>query len=266
MKVAIKKKREYSVSLKIKERYSTQYSDMGTTKIAIVSDIHANIIALKIFLDYLKKSFNASDILNLGDFIQIGPHPREVTEIILNDKRFINILGNNEVSILNRDPTTFDENEFSHQDWTIKQLGPDTVRKLGQLSKSNILTINEKKILMIHSRPYSTTAMPLLYHGKSLEEFVSDYDGYAADLILFGHTHIQAMIKLREDKTFINPGSLGCSKDSMVSFCLAEIDSDTISFSFKKIHYDSSKIKDDLVRLNVPARERILRIFFGIEL
>ena len=240
--------------------------NMKTKKIAIVSDIHANIYALNIFLKYLKNNFQVSDILNLGDFLQLGPHPKEVTEIILKDKRFINILGNNEISLLKRNPSAFPEDEYAHQDWTIEQLGPEIVSKLGQLSKSNILTINKKKIYMIHSRPYSTTAMPLLYGGKSLNDFIKDYDGIAVDYILFGHTHVQALIRYRGNKTFINPGSLGCSKESTVSFCLAEIDSETINFTFKKIRYDNSKLKDDFIKLGVPAAERILKVFYEIEM
>ena len=164
---------------------------MNTEKFAIVADIHANKYALQVFLDYLEEHFPATDILNLGDFVQIGPHPKEVTELVLDDRRFINILGNNETALLERDPTAFPEDEFAHQDWTIAQLGPDLVGKLGQLSKSNILKIQDKRILMIHSRPYSTTSMPLLYQGKSLEDFAKDYDGMGADYVLFGHTHIQ---------------------------------------------------------------------------
>lgn len=237
-----------------------------TKRIAIVSDIHANIYALNAFLEYLKKHFQVTDILNLGDFLQIGPYPREVTEIIFSDKRFINILGNNELSLLDRNPSSFPEDEYAHQDWTIKQIGPELMGKLSQISKSNILSINEKKLLMIHSRPYNTIEMPLLYQGKPLDDFTKDYDSMDVDYVLFGHTHLQAYINYWVRKTFINPGSLGCSKESIMSFCLAEIDSQDISFSFKNIHYDNSKLKDDYIRLGVPAAKRILSLFYGIEI
>ena len=238
---------------------------MKKEKFAIVSDIHANIYALNVFLEYLENSYQVTDILNLGDFVQIGPHPKEVTEIVLSDKRFINILGNNEIAILKRDPTVSSENDYAHQDWTIERLGPDLVNKLGQLSKSNILKLNEKKALMIHSRPFSTTSMPLLFQGKSLDDFAKDYDGMGVNYVFFGHTHSQAYINYQDDKIFINPGSLGCSKESLISFCVAEIDTVSITFSFKNIRYDDRKLVGDFVGLNVPCRERILQLFYGIE-
>jgi putative phosphoesterase len=237
---------------------------MNTEKYAIVADIHANKFALEVFLQYLDAHFPATDILNLGDFVQIGPHPKEVTELVLSDRRFISILGNNEIALLERDPTSFQEEEFAHQDWTIAQLGPDLVGKVGQLSKSNILKILDKKVLMIHSRPYSTTSMPLLYQAKSLDDFSKDYDGMGADYILFGHTHTQALLNHR-GKIFINPGSIGCSKESRVSFCLVEAGEEGITFTFKKIRYDDSRLFDDFSERKVPGASRILRLFYGVD-
>jgi len=44
------------------------------SKIAIISDIHANKYALNRFLLYIEENFQAEKILNLGDFIHIGLH------------------------------------------------------------------------------------------------------------------------------------------------------------------------------------------------
>jgi predicted phosphodiesterase len=196
--------------------------------------------------------------------VQIGPHPKEVTELVLTDRRFINILGNNETALLERDPTAFQDDEFAHQDWTIAQLGPDLVGKLGQLSKSNILKIKDKRMLMIHSRPYSTTSMPLIYQGKSLEDFAKDYDGMGADYILFGHTHIQTLLNIK-GKIFVNPGSVGCSRESVVSFCLAEVGEKGIDLTFKNIDYDESKLFNDFTEFKVPGANRIFKLFYGLE-
>ena len=60
------------------------------TKLAVISDIHANKYALESFLHYNEENFQADKILNLGDFVAIGPHPKEVVQAIFNDKRFEN--------------------------------------------------------------------------------------------------------------------------------------------------------------------------------
>ena len=66
-------------------------------KIAVVSDIHANKYALNVFMEFINKE-KITTILNLGDFVQIGPNPFEVSNVILNDNRFVNVLGNNETN------------------------------------------------------------------------------------------------------------------------------------------------------------------------
>ena len=73
---------------------------MDFDKVAIVSDIHANINALYTFIDYLNKH-SIERVFNLGDFISGGSHPCEVFDLIMNDKRFINIRGYAEESIYN---------------------------------------------------------------------------------------------------------------------------------------------------------------------
>lgn len=71
---------------------------MKNNKIIIISDIHANIYALNRLLDYAECE-KIKMILNCGDFLQIGPNPVEVYDIVMSDKRFINIIGNNEMSL-----------------------------------------------------------------------------------------------------------------------------------------------------------------------
>lgn len=44
-------------------------------RIALISDIHANIYALDVFMNYIDKECKVSQILNMGDYIQIGPNP-----------------------------------------------------------------------------------------------------------------------------------------------------------------------------------------------
>lgn len=87
-------------------------------KIAIVADIHANKYALCKFLKYIDNE-DIKCILNIGDFVQIGPNPYEVSFKVLNDIRFVNILGNNETSLFEIDETNPND-EIAHRLWTRK--------------------------------------------------------------------------------------------------------------------------------------------------
>lgn len=67
-------------------------------QICIISDIHSNIHSLRKFLNYIEDKHNIDYILNLGDFIQDGPNPCEVFDIVMNDKKFFMIHSNYEHS------------------------------------------------------------------------------------------------------------------------------------------------------------------------
>ena len=239
-------------------------------QIAVVADIHANKYALTKFLNYIEIELKVDYILNLGDFLQIGPHPKEVTEIILSDDRFINILGNNEIVITKKLNIETCKEEVQHRKWTEKHLGSVLLEKIQKIPTSRVLEINNMKIFMVHSRQLDNQFqnvwdLPLLYQGKPLDDFIKDYPDNA-EIILFGHTHEQLYLN-RKNKIFVNPGSLGCSiLPSTISFCIIETNTNGWNFLFKNLKYDESKLKSDYIRLKVPDRKFILNNFYGIDI
>jgi len=235
----------------------------GITKLAIISDIHANLYALNQFLQYIEERFPVDKILNLGDFVHIGPHPREVAKIIFSDNRFENIIGNNEMIVLGKHEKP--QRAESHSNWTIEQLGKDLMEKIQNIPTSKTLNINNKKVLMLHSHFYDTPGRSiqdnlLIYEGKTLEEFLNDYPK-EIDIVLVGHSHEQLYISWK-DKKIINPGSISITWEPRVSFCLIELDSQNINIEFKNIAYDTSKLKEDYIQRNVPHKEFLIKYFY----
>lgn len=233
---------------------------MNSERFIIVSDIHSNITALMRLLEYIE-DINPRIILNCGDFLQKGPYPKEVYDIVMNDKRFINILGNNDLELFQRNIRRFNEIDIEHQNWVIEQLGTERVEKLKELPLKQLVTIGGKKFLMTHSRLNSTTEMPLLFQGRSMEEYILDYEE-DCDYVILGHTHYQSFISYWKGKTILNPGSLGISKDNTINFIIANISENDIGFEFKKVKYNGELVKEDLRRLKVPDYEHIIKFFF----
>jgi len=230
-------------------------------RIAVVADIHANIHALQVFMDHINKECEVSKILNLGDFLQIGPNPVEVFDIVMNDKRFINIMGNNELVLFNRELMKFPKEEVEHQDWVIHKLGEERMDKLEKLPFKRIINIKNKKILMLHSRINSIIEFPILYEKKSLEEFIDDYDE-DVDYVLIGHTHLPLYATNWSLKNILNPGAFGCGKDGIVKFLIMEIDNELVNITYKQLRYDKQKVVDDFKSNNVPYGEKFCEIFY----
>ncbi len=225
-------------------------------KMAVVSDIHANKYALYYFLKYIEME-DIKCVLNLGDFVQIGPNPYEVSTKILNDTRFVNILGNNETSLFENYETKADS-EIAHRLWTKEQI-KENLEKIKKLPETRIILKNNVKILMIHSTKNDIKGMPLIY-TDNIESFVKDYEEFNTDIVLFGHTHEKLYIE-HKNKTFINPGSLGCSKNGTIDFCILKIDDNkNIECEFKCIKYDKKELIKDFS--NVPDKEFLVKTFF----
>lgn len=231
-------------------------------RIAVIADIHANTYALNCFLEYIYKE-NIEIILNLGDFLQIGAEPKEVTDIVLTDRRFNNIIGNNEYNLFDISTEKFQREEKKHQLWTIGEIGKDRLELIKRIPEYKLLKINNNKILMIHSRKNRTKGMPLLY-TETLNDFINDYDEFDADIILFGHTHEQLYLN-HMNKIFINPGSLGCSKCSKASFAILEFkDNKLVDCNLKNISYDIDIFIKEYYDKDVPDKEFLLSTFYGL--
>lgn len=122
-------------------------------QVCIIYDIHSNIHSLRKILNYIEDKHNIDYILNLGDFIQDGLNPCEVFDIVMNDKRFINIMGNKEYELINynHDDCLFFDEEESHELWTIEKLGKSRINRIKKLPLANSIELFDKKFFMIHS-------------------------------------------------------------------------------------------------------------------
>ncbi|MHA2282970.1 MAG: metallophosphoesterase family protein [Promethearchaeota archaeon] len=236
-----------------------------TTKLAIISDIHANKYALDSFLQYNEENFHADKILNLGDFTSIGPHPKEVAQTIFTDKRFENIIGNNEMIMLGKRKNEWRRDKMPHHEWIAKHIGEDLFEKIEKTPTSKTLDINGKKILMLHSHFYDTPGRTiqdnlLIYQEKTLEEFFGDYPK-DIDIVLVGHSHLQLYLTFK-GKNIINPGSISITWKPITSFCLLEVDDASLNIDFKNIPYDFSKLKEDYQKNNVAGKEFLIKYFY----
>ena len=231
---------------------------MKNIKIAIVADIHANKYALNTFLDFINKN-NVDMILNLGDFLQIGPNPQEVADIVLNNNKFINILGNNETSLFDINYKDL-SSENQHRVWTREQV-KEYFDKIKKIPYEKEVNINGISFFMVHARKNDIKGTPLIY-TENLKSFENDYKDCKSKVILFGHTHKKLYIE-DNNKLYLNPGSLGFSFNNSVDFAILDINSNEIqNCSFISLKDDYSLLIKDFFEKDVPDKEFLIKNFF----
>jgi putative phosphoesterase len=219
---------------------------MTVEKVAVVADVHANRYALQAFIAWLSRHPEIEQVWNLGDFLQQGPHPAEVVDLLLQDNRFMTILGNNEQTLLQREPAAFSANEVAHQDWTIAQVGQRRLAWISQLPDSLRVTMKGKQVLLIHEQP------PLGEETRGL------------DLICCGHTH-QPSYETLGTLGILNPGSLGFTRGhSLASFAVVTFSEHSARVQFSAIPYDRSALQQDYDDRQVPDRETLFALH-GLE-
>ena len=115
-------------------------------KIAVFSDIHANLQALEAILKDIKEN-NFDEIYFLGDVLSKGPNPKECLELIMNNN--INMtLGNHELYFLRgvEIDDMISDIEKEHQKWIKEQLNEKHKEYLEKLPLEIVKDIEGLKV------------------------------------------------------------------------------------------------------------------------
>ncbi len=210
-------------------------------RIALISDIHANWLALKTVLEHAKGQ-KVHAIWNLGDFLGYSPFPNQVIET-LRKKKAVSIVGNYDLKVLDFAKMQRQWIKIKHPakyfsfGWTYGNLKTTHKRYLRGLSHEKRIKVGTKKILFVHGSPRDideelTKDMPLS-HFEDLSRTVKE------DIVLFGHTH-EFFVKRTSRVIFINPGSVGrpFDGDPRASYAVLVIKGDDIEVKNYRLVYD----------------------------
>jgi len=190
-------------------------------RIAVISDIHANLEATKTVLEDIK-SRGITKIICLGDIIAKGTHINECVELI-RENCFIVISGNTDrhFSTEHSDLSVFPEYEQNRIKWNQSILTPENRYYLSQLPFCRELYMSGSLIRMFHATPEADN-VPVLNvdtvetKSKMFEPTSKTISQEVADVVIYGHIHHQYLDKLY-NKTLINAGSVGSSFDAIRS-------------------------------------------------
>lgn len=175
-------------------------------KIAFISDVHGNYLALDQVLCCLKAKMQISQIYFLGDAIGYMPDANKVISR-LKDENIFCLMGNHEAMLLDLLPVKDSTKEVYKLDLTKKTISQENYLFIERLLPSYTLTINNYSVLMIHGNPID----PLngyLYEDSNFSDFLIDQHQF----IFMGHTHRPFILK-KGEVTFVNVGSCGLPRD-----------------------------------------------------
>ncbi|GAB4397488.1 MAG: metallophosphoesterase family protein [Anaerolineales bacterium] len=241
-------------------------------KILVISDIHANLTALKAVLNDAG-DFDATWCL--GDVVGYGPDPEECVHRIRSLPNLTCLMGNHDAATLD----LIDLDSFNHEArlavlWTRKQVSNHSLNFLRAQPEATRLN---DSVTLAHGSPRA----PLWEYILERISAQINFDYFDTPFCFVGHTHqpiiyqqdtpgirprafeMQANSTIAlKPRAIINPGSVGQPRDRDPRAAYGILDDQTFEWNFRRVAYDVETVQDRMRALNLPEKH-IQRIASG---
>src|SRR5262245_24930394 len=189
-------------------------------KFAAIADVHGNCVALEAVLADIA-ALGIRDVVNLGDHVS-GPLEARRTADLLIERGFPSIRGDQDrvlVELGLAGPNASDRMDYrqldrNHLDW---------------LARLQPTMIYRDDVFLCHGSPRTDTVYWLdrvtnagNIQASPIEDVETDASGIGASLILCGHTHIPRVVRLRDGRLVVNPGSVGLPDTKATNLCFTK--------------------------------------------
>ncbi len=246
---------------------------MVSMSILLLSDIHANLVALETVLAH---TGTFDQIWCLGDVVGYGPAPNECIEK-LRTLPTICLAGNHDWAVLSKlDVNEFNEDAYRAILWTQDVLTPRNYTWLEQ--RLDKLALVEHNLTLVHGSP----RLPIWEYILSTSSAVENMSAFDTGLCFYGHTHVPMLYHqppgeknitrahLAEGKpltltakTLLNPGSVGQPRDRDSRAAYARFDPASATITYHRVEYDIAKTQAAMVKAKLPPR-LIARLNYGL--
>lgn len=237
--------------------------------LAIISDIHGNIVALEAVLKDISEQFpEITEFFCPGDLVGYGPDPDKVIDRIIAEKKLTAISkGNHDHAVgLERDKGNFDKYivKFNHY-------AQEAIRLHGQIlsneekaflyqlpsSRTCIHKNYPSRIALIHGSPEYPLDEYILPNSQQQKNLFIFMELIEISVLLLGHTHIPFVDKMISDDTgmemlICNPGSIGQPRDKDPRASYAVLDIPNLSAEIIRVYYDIDLVQKRIIEVGLP--------------
>ncbi len=215
-------------------------------KIAVLSDVHANLQALEeVIQDAEEREVDV--FLNAGDSVGFGACPNEVVEL-LSEKSALSILGNYDLEVIEGKAKAKGEKNLA-LNFARKELAKSCENYLYSLPRELRLEVAGKKVLVTHGSPESIEEH--IYNDTPVERLKTLAYIAKADVIIVGHSHEQLWRKVNKS-CFINPGSVGRPGDGTPKAAYAILSFNPVKVELVRLDYDVKGAADAIRKKGLP--------------
>lgn len=193
------------------------------TRIGLISDIHANHIALRAVLDDME---TVDALVCAGDIVGYGPSPDRCLQTI-RDKDVPTVQGNHDRAV-GEGKCNESGGEYARE-----VLSDDGISWLQKLPREQTLFDGRLKIVHDHPEKRNKYTTPALFDSELLE---------GEGVLVLGHTHIQHAEEF-DRGTVVNPGSVGQPRDGKSSAAYGIVDLEKQTIELHRVKYDIYRVE-----------------------
>lgn len=230
-------------------------------RIAILSDIHSNLEALKAVMAAIAKEPDIQQIFCLGDVVGYGADPLGCLEIVQKQMTLC-LAGNHDWAVAGKlDFEDFNEQAAQAVRWTQKQCAKKQLKYLGGLA----LTFQKSAFEGVHG----TLNYPEeFYYLKDINDAADTFFLMKTSVCFVGHTHDPQILIHRDgitqiakgasvsyqdkDKCIVNVGSVGQPRDGdpRAAFCL--FDTKNNALEIHRVPYPVEIAQEKILKAGLP--------------
>lgn len=230
-------------------------------RIAVLSDIHSNLVALEAVLAHMRV---VDAIWHLGDVVGYGPQPDAVVGRLA-QVGALGVRGNHDAAALGgREIDDFNPEAKAAMLWTRDRIGPDTRAWLATLPTRR----EEGDITLVHGSPRDPTWEYVTSTAIARASFAAMTSMHG----LHGHTHVPVAffegdrrvevidpddgttVDFDGRRAFLNPGSVGQPRDGDPRAAYLVIDPEAGTASWHRVPYDHAAVAAEMRAVGLPER------------
>lgn len=235
-------------------------------RIGIISDIHSNLEAFEVSLNYFENQ-KIDKLIILGDVIGYGPDPQEC--IKLTEKANIILKGNHEHGLIENDFSRFKKIAKISLEWTIKKIKEEKMKQIRTWKEKEEM----EDIIFVHA----SISKPFYKYLIKKEDAEQEFKIMEKKICFVSHTHIPGAfkknmekeeiekiypdlngkmeIKIQEGfKYIINVGSSGFPRDGFPLICVSIFDTEKKEFKLNRISYPVEITWKKIIENGLPSK------------
>ena len=230
-------------------------------RVAVLSDIHSNVIALDAVLSEVG---TIDAIWHLGDVVGYGPDPDGVVARLASVGA-VGVAGNHDRAALGGPEIDwFNPDARAAMEWTRRRIGDPARAWLAALPATRV----EAGMTLVHGSPRD----PVWEYVTSIPIARANLAAAETPITLHGHTHVpmtwadrQGRVEsvaasagttfaLDDAHALLNPGSVGQPRDGDPRASWLEIDTDAATATWHRVGYDVAAVQQAILDEGLPGR------------